>query len=63
MFLEQAGTGKTTLINFYVKNLMKIKYKDNFRYKIINDNFEMRQTYSKKENIINYNIKIPDGKN
>ena len=60
MIIAPSGTGKTTLLNSYINYLMKIKYTDNFRYKIINENFV--QSYSQTKNITNYNIKTPEGK-
>ena len=60
MIIGPTGTGKTTLLNSYINYLMKIKYTDNFRYKIINENFV--QSYSQTKNITNYNIKTPEGK-
>ena len=62
MVIGQKGTGKTTLLNSYINYLMKIKYDDNFRYKIINDNVERGQSHSQTKDITNYNIKTPDGK-
>lgn len=41
---------------------MKIKYNDNFRYKIINENFGRAQSHSQTKNVTNYNIKTPEGK-
>ena len=65
MFFGELGTGKTTLINSYINYLMKIKYNDNFRYKIIDDNFRWRQSDSQTKEVkevINYNIRTLDGK-
>ena len=46
MVIGPAGTGETTLLNSYINYLMKIKYNDNFRYKIINENFNRGQSES-----------------
>ena len=40
---------KTTLLNSYVNYLMKIKYDDNFRYKIINKISEKINLIHKQE--------------
>ena len=62
MVIGPTGTGKTTLLNSYINYLMKIKYDDNFRYKIINENFGRGQSHSQTKDVTNYNIKTPDGK-
>lgn len=62
MIIGPTGTGKTTLLNSYINYLMKIKYTDNFRYKIINENFGRSQSHSQTKNVTNYNIKTPEGK-
>ena len=62
MIIGPTGTGKTTLLNSYINYLMKIKYTDNFRYKIINENFGREQSHSQTKNVTNYNIKTPEGK-
>ena len=62
MVIGPTGTGKTTLLNSYINYLMKIKYDDNFRYKIINENFGRAQSHSQTKDVTNYNIKTPDGK-
>ena len=62
MIIGPTGSGKTTLLNSYINYLMKIKYNDNFRYKIINENFGRAQSHSQTKNVTNYNIKTPEGK-
>ena len=60
--ISLTDTGKTTLLNSYINYLMKINYKDDFRYKIINENFGRSQSESQTKDVIKYNIKTPDGK-
>lgn len=62
MVIGPTGTGKTTLLNSYINYLMKIQYNDNFRYKIINENFGREQSQSQRKEVTNYNIKTPVGK-
>jgi GTPase SAR1 family protein len=62
MVIGPTGTGKTTLLNSYINYLMKIKYNDNNRYKIINENFNRGQSESQKKEVTNYNIRTPEGK-
>lgn len=40
MVVGETGSGKTTLLNSFLNFLMGIKYKDNFRYKIIVENIK-----------------------
>ena len=62
MVIGPTGSGKTTLLNSYINYLMKIKYNDNFRYKIINENFGKGQSHSQTKEVNNYNIRTPEGK-
>lgn len=62
MVIGPTGTGKTTLLNSYINYLMNIQYNDNFRYKIINENFGRGQSHSQTKDVTNYNIKTPEGK-
>jgi len=62
MVIGPTGTGKTTLLNSYINYLMKIQYNDDFRYKIINENFNRGQSESQTKDVTNYNIRTPEGK-
>ena len=42
--------------------MTNIQYNDNFRYKIINENFGRGQSHSQTKDVTNYNIKTPEGK-
>ena len=39
MVVAQTGSGKTTLLNSFINYLLGIKFEDNFRYKIIHEDF------------------------
>lgn len=43
LLLGESGNGKTTLANAFINSLMKVQFKDNYRYLLIdesqNDNF------------------------
>jgi len=40
MVVGQTGSGKTTLLNSFINYLLGIKFEDNFRYKIINEDLD-----------------------
>ena len=61
MVVGQTGSGKTTLLNAYINYLMGINYEDNFRYIIINEEFNKKQDQSQTSEVTIYNIKTPDG--
>ncbi len=61
MVVGQTGSGKTTLLNSYINYLMGIKYDDDFRYVMINEQFEKKQDESQTTEVTVYNIKTPDG--
>ena len=61
MLVGQTGSGKTTFLNAYINYLMGINYEDNFRYVIINEEFNKKQDQSQTSEVIVYNVKDPDG--
>ena len=61
MVVGQTGSGKTTLLNAYINYLMGINYEDNFRYVIINEEFNKKQDQSQTTEVTIYNVKAPDG--
>ena len=61
MVVGQTGSGKTTLLNAYINYLMGINYEDNFRYVIINEEFNKKQDQSQTSEVTIYNVKAPDG--
>ena len=40
MVIAEVGSGKTTLLNSFINYLLGIKFEDNFRYKIIDEDLE-----------------------
>ena len=52
---------KTTLLNVFINYLMGINYEDNFRYIIINEEFNKKQDQSQTSEVTIYNIKAPHG--
>ena len=56
LVVGQTGSGKTTLLNAFINALMDIEITDDFRYKIIIENFNHRMT----DSVNIYNIK-PQG--
>ena len=61
MVVGQTGSGKTTLLKAFINYILKIKYQDDFRYHIINENFGTKQDKSKITKATIYNIKASDG--
>lgn len=57
IFMGELGSGKTTLLNSYINYIMGINYEDDFRYILINDQFNQFNT-----DVNIYNIKAQDGK-
>ena len=62
IFMAELGSGKTTLLNSYINYIMGINYEDDFRYILINDQFNKFDSLSYTSDVNIYNIKIPDGK-
>ena len=61
LVVGQTGSGKTTLLNAFINALMDIEITDDFRYKIIIENFNHSQAFSMTDSVNNiYNIK-PQG--
>ena len=61
MVVGQTGCGKTTLLNSFINYLLGIEIEDNFRYKIIHENFGTSQSVSQTSEVSVYNIKSING--
>ena len=61
MVIGEAGSGKTTLLNSFLNYIYGIKFEDNFRYKIINEELGISQNESKTSDVNIYNIKETNG--
>ena len=57
LVVGQTGSGKTTLLNAFINALLDIQITDDFRYKIIIENFNHSQAYSMTDSVNIYNIK------
>ena len=57
LVVGQTGSGKTTLLNAFINALMDIKITDDFRYKIIVENYNHSQAFSMTKSVNIYNIK------
>ena len=57
LVVGQTGSGKTTLLNAFINALMDIEITDNFRYKIIIENFNHSEAFSMTDSVNVYNIK------
>ena len=58
MVVGQTGSGKTTLLNSFINYLLGIQFEDNFRYKIIHEDFgpNRKQDESQTSNVTAYCI-------
>lgn len=62
LVVGQTGSGKTTLLNAFINALMDIEITDDFRYKIIVENFNHSQAFSMTDDVNIYNIRLNGGK-
>ena len=57
MVVGQTGSGKTTLLNAFLNYLLGVKFEDNFRFKLIHEDFGISMAESQTKDVIIYNIK------
>jgi ABC-type glutathione transport system ATPase component len=56
MVVGQTGSGKTTLLNAFLNYLLGVKFEDNFRFKLIHEDFGISMAESQTRDVIIYNI-------
>ena len=52
MVVGQTGSGKTTLLNAFLNYLLDVKFEDNFRLKLINEDFGISMAESQTKDVI-----------
>ena len=60
MVVGQTGSGKTTLLNAFLNYLLGIKFEDDFRFKLIHEDFGISMAESQTRDVIIYNIRPLD---
>ena len=56
VFVGKTGNGKTTMINAAVNHLLGVKYKDNFRYVLVQEPFTETTSQSMTKNVHKYYV-------
>ena len=60
MVVGQTGSGKTTLLNAFLNYLLGVKFKYDFRFKLIYEDFGISMAESQTRDVILYNIRPLD---
>ncbi|KAK5607026.1 hypothetical protein CRENBAI_009621 [Crenichthys baileyi] len=61
MLLGATGSGKSTLINGMINYMVGVKWNDDFRFKLINEDSSMSQAHSQTSEVTVYEIYHQDG--
>ena len=61
MVVGETGCGKTTLLNSFINSLLGVEMEDDYRFKIIIENFQTTQAMSQTNEVNYYNIRSIDG--
>ncbi|XP_062407829.1 uncharacterized protein LOC134099104 [Sardina pilchardus] len=61
MVLGATGAGKSTLINGMINYIVGVEWKDNFRFKVINEDQSTSQAHSQTSEVIVYKINHQEG--
>ena len=61
MVVGETGCGKTTLLNSFINSLLGVEMEDDYRFKIILENFQKTQAMSQTNEVNYYNIRSIDG--
>ena len=60
MVVGQTGSGKTTLLNAFLNYLLGVRFEDDFRFKLIHEDFGISMAESQTREVIIYNIRPLD---
>ncbi|XP_078514839.1 uncharacterized protein LOC144773588 [Lissotriton helveticus] len=61
MVLGATGSGKTTLVNGMINFILGVEWKDNFRFKLINEVVDKSQAHSQTSVVTAYEINFQEG--
>ena len=61
MVVGETGCGKTTLLNSFINSLLGVEMEDDYRFKIIFEEFQRTQAMSQTSDVNYYNIRSVDG--